>query len=107
MGGNYYFGGDSVNTGDIAETNIEDNENIDKTGKNVIIYAGIDINPKKNPYIINLFRNGKKIFLSKNADLVYEIKPALDIPSFYRVEIDVYFGRKKITYLYSNNIEIY
>ena len=100
IGGKYYFSGDSADASAEAR-------HIDKNGKNVIIYSGIDINPKKNPYIINLFRNGKKIFSSKNGGLVYEIKPVSDIPSFYRVEIDVYFGRKKITYLYSNNIEIY
>ncbi len=99
IGEKYYFSGDSAAPAAAPH--------IDKNGKNVIIYSGIDINPKKNPYIINLFRNGKKIFSSKNGGLVYEIKPVSDIPSFYRVEIDVYFGRKKITYLYSNNIEIY
>ena len=97
IGEKYYFSGDSAAGA----------AHIDKNGKNVIIYSGIDINPKKNPYIINLFRNGKNIFSSKSGGLVYEIKSALDSPSFYRVEIDVYFGRKKITYLYSNNIEVY
>ncbi len=109
MGGKYYFSGDSA---DITE-------NIDKGGRNVIIYAGIDINPKKNPFIVNIFRNGKKIFSSKNEGLVYEIGYAdfkkfsdpkvsgISRSFFYRVEIDIYFGRKKITYLYSNNIEIY
>jgi hypothetical protein len=98
-GNKYYFSGDFIDAA----------ENIDKTGKNAIIYAGIDINPKKNPFIINLFRNGKKIFSSKNESLVYEISGASDMPrsSFFRVEIDVFFGRKKITYLYSNNIEVY
>jgi hypothetical protein len=125
--GKKYFSGDYINA---AETNFKDNinlkvkekekikksaiENIDKNDKkNAIIFAGIDINGKKNPYKINLFRNGGKIFSSKNTDLIYEIndfskehksEPKSD---FYRVEIDVYFGRKKITYLYSNNIEIY
>jgi len=98
--GKYYFSGDSA---DSAKHHID----MDKNGKNVIIYSGIDINPKKNPYIINLFRNGKKVFSSKNGGLIYEVKSVPDIPSFYRVEIDVFFGRKRITYLYSNNIEIY
>ncbi|MHB1545511.1 MAG: PHP domain-containing protein [bacterium] len=97
MKNRYYFSGDSVS--------------VDKNDKNVIIYAGISINFKKNPFIINLFRNGKKIFSSKNRGLIYEIVYAdlkkFSGSSFYRVEIDVYFGRKKITYLYSNNIEIY
>ncbi len=111
--GKYYLSGDTVN---IAVSGA--GKNIDKKDKNVIIYAGININPKKNPFFINLFRNGEKIFHSKNAGLIYEIRAAesktvsgskenIAVPSFYRVEIDLYFGRKKITYLYSNNIEIY
>ena len=112
-GGEHYFSGDSVPC------------NMDKKDKNVIIYAGIDINPKKTPFIINLFKNGIKVFSSKSRDMVYEIvledlksgfvsevepiaaAAGIFRSSFYRIEIDVYFGRKKITYLYSNNIEIY
>ena len=98
-----------------------DTLNIDKKDKNAIIYSGIKINPKRNTFIINLFHNGKRIYSSKNKDLIYEIKSAeienqrnpfksqdnISRSSFFRVEIDVYFGYKKITYLYSNNIEIY
>ena len=98
-----------------------DTLNIDKKDKNAIIYSGIKINPKRNAFIINLFHNGKRIYSSKNKDLIYEIKSAeienqrnpfksqdnISRSSFFRVEIDVYFGYKKITYLYSNNIEIY
>ena len=117
--GKKYFSGDYINALEIKgktedETNLKDKgaarKNIDKNDKkNVIIFAGIDINGRKNPYKINLFRNGGKIFSSKNTDLIYEINDfSRDTKSdFYRVEIDVYFGRKKITYLYSNNIEIY
>ncbi|MHB8231555.1 MAG: PHP domain-containing protein [bacterium] len=106
-GGKDYFSGDRV------DLSLED---IDKKDKNVIIYAGININPEKTPFFINLFHNGEKIFSSKNKDLSYEIKSAglkaafnsgISRSSFYRIEIDVCFGRKKITYLYSNNIEIY
>jgi len=107
--GKKYFSGDCIN--------IYTNENLNKNGKkNVIIFSGIDINHRKNPYKINLFRNGKKIFQSKNTDLIYtitisdfskEFKSKESKSDFYRVEIDVYFGHKKITYLYSNNIEIY
>jgi hypothetical protein len=98
--GKKYFSGDYINASEIKNTN-------DK--KNVIIFSGIDINGRKNPYKINLFRNGGKIFSSKNVGLIYEINDFSKEPKsdFYRVEIDVYFGRKKITYLYSNNIEIY
>ncbi|MGC8554438.1 MAG: PHP domain-containing protein [Candidatus Acidulodesulfobacterium sp.] len=117
--GKKYFSGDYINTSGIetgtgGETNFKDkvgaSKNIDKNDKkNVIIFAGIDINGRKNPYKINLFRNGGKIFSSKNTDLIYEINDFSKEPKpdFYRVEIDVCFGRKKITYLYSNNIEIY
>ena len=133
--GKKYFSGDYINAAEIKnktgdETNLKDKgnytdynnfkvkdntgENLDKNDKkNVIIFAGIDINGRKNPYKINLFRNGKKIFSSKNTDLIYKINDFSKEPesepesNFYRVEIDVYFGRKKITYLYSNNIEIY
>ncbi len=108
--GKKYFSGDYINA---AEINFVV-KNLDKNDKkNVIIFAGIDINGRKNPYKINLFRNGKKIFSSKNTDFIYEINDFSKEPkpepksNFYRVEIDVYFGRKKITYLYSNNIEIY
>ncbi len=102
-----------VKVGDNDKINDDAWGNLNKNDKkNVIIFAGIDINGSKNPYKINLFRNGRKIFSSKNADLIYEIKNINDFSKepksyFYRVEIDVYFGRKKITYLYSNNIEIY
>jgi hypothetical protein len=133
--GKKYFSGDYINAAEIKnktgdEINLKDKgnytdynnfkvkdntgENLDKNDKkNVIIFAGIDINGRKNPYKINLFRNGKKIFSSKNTDFIYEINDFSKEPkpepksNFYRVEIDVYFGRKKITYLYSNNIEIY
>ena len=140
--GKKYFSGDYINTSEIKgktedETNLKDkgkekdkdkgknqyrvndkykgsaSKKIDKNDKkNVIIFSGIDINGKKNPYKINLFKNGEKIFSSKNTDLIYEINKINDFSKepesdFYRVEIDVYFGRKKITYLYSNNIEIY
>lgn len=87
--------------------------NVDKKYKNIIIHSGIDIDPKKNKFAINLFCNGNMIFSSKNKDLVLKTDPseikAGDVHSrysFFRVEIDVYFGRKKITYLYSNNIEV-
>jgi hypothetical protein len=115
--GKKYFSGDYINAAeikDIEKVKSNTGGNIDKNDKkNVIIFAGIDINGKKNPYKINLFRNGGKIFSSKNTDLIYEINDfskehkSEPKPDFYRVEIDVYFGRKKITYLYSNNIEIY
>ncbi len=98
-----------------------DTLNMDKKDKNVIICAGIKINPKRNAFVINLFHNGKKVYSSKNKELIYEIKFAeiesrrnlfkaqdnFSRSSFFRVEIDVYFGYKKITYLYSNNIEVY
>ena len=83
-----------------------DTLNMDKKDKNAIIYSGIKINPKKNRFAINLFHNGARIFSSKNKDLAYKIEP-VSRSSFFRVEIDVYFGWKKITYLYSNNIEVY
>ncbi len=105
MGGRHYFSGDSIDVSDSVSSNMDNKD------KNAIIYAGININQEKNQFIINLFRNGKKIFSSNNRGLVYEIAgenaTGLSGSSFYRVEIDVYFGRKKITYLYSNNIEIY
>lgn len=99
-GGLFYISGDTLN--------------MDKGDKNVIIYSGIRINPEKNKFVINLFHNGKKIYSSQNKDLFFEFSPdKFELPdgvshsSFFRVEIDVYFDRKKITYLYSNNIEVY
>ncbi len=115
-GNKLYTSGDSVrfSVSDLHEMDIN------KMDRNVIIYAGVNINPKKNVFVINLFHNGKMIFSSKNNNLVYKVKHSdlksicksgsvadVSCSSFYRVEIDVYFGRKSITYLYSNNIEIY
>ncbi len=90
-----------------------DTLNIDKKDKNVIIHSGIDINPDMNKFVINLFRNGEKIYSSKNKNLTLKLDTAtfksgdsFSYSSFFRVEVDVYFGYKKITYLYSNNIEV-
>jgi hypothetical protein len=108
-GDKYYFSGDMLDLKDVSSTG-------GGRDKNVTICSGIGINSQKNTYIINLFRNGKKIYSSKNNDLIYKINAdelkgsagsGIHSSSFYRIEIDVYFGRKKITYLYSNNIEIY
>ncbi len=81
-------------------------------------YSGININYKKTNYEIILYKNGKKLHSVKNKTLEYNY--IIDDfnggnkhnkqggANFYRVEIDIIIhGYKKITYLYSNNVEIF
>ncbi len=97
-------------SGDAVHLYLKD---IDNKDESMIVYSGIRINPKANPFIISLFLNGQKLTVSGNTDLKYEIPfNRLEELSqkyrslFLRIEVDVLFGWKKITYLYSNNIGV-
>lgn len=103
--GKYYISGDSLTL---------DPSSLDNSPDNVIIYSGIRINPKKNRFTVKLFLNGNLFKKSRNKDLEYKFssRELKDLSGnftslFLRVEVDVNLGLKNITYLYSNNIEIF
>ena len=80
-------------------------------------YSGININYKKTNYEIVLYKNGKKLHSAKNKTLEYKYiigdftgrneRGKQRESNFYRVEVNILRGYKKITYLYSNNVEIF